>query len=144
MDFLGAIIIESFYYILQLSTAYDGIFAEEHLLAGNKFLYGNKFHAGNKISNGLFLWHETSRPGRRVFDKRSLVRNLSLVGIADCMSCSGLGHSTRGTGRRSVEPAGEASPFGAGSLIAVACTLSSKRRPECLGVRAPLRSAPDR
>ena len=85
MDLRGAEVEENLYIVLKLGASHNGIFTEQDPSALNQGSNGNQLHPGDEVPHGLILRHEASRPGGCVFNKRSYIRNLSFVGIADGM-----------------------------------------------------------
>ena len=90
MHFKRAALIKTLRNILELSAAYNRIITEQKAAPANLLVYRNQLHFGDKVTRGLRLRHETARPCRRVFHKRSQIRFARLVRIADCVRNSGI------------------------------------------------------
>ena len=90
MYFLRTVAVKKFCCLAKLCTADNRIVNHQKALVLNQFVHRDQFHSGDQVSLALLCWHERTRPGRCIFDKRTGKRYTGTVRITDRMGDSGI------------------------------------------------------
>ena len=98
MDFLCTAVVQELGGFAQLGAADDRVVNQQQALVFNELMNGDQLHFCDQIPAALYGGHERAGPGGGVFDKGTGEGNTGSVGIADCMSNTGIrytGHGVR-------------------------------------------------
>ena len=79
--------------VFQLCAADDGVIDQQDALVFDEFTDRNQLHFSDEIAYALIRRHKGTRPGRRIFDKRTGERNAGFIGISDRMGGTGIGNT---------------------------------------------------